>query len=43
MQLHRGAILKTDIATGAGIGTGAENIIYIYIYIAHVYNTTERI
>ena len=37
MQLQRGAILKTDIATGAGIGTGAENTTYI----AHVYNTTE--
>ena len=39
MQLQRGAILKTDIATGAGIGTGVENTIYI----VHVYNTTEGI
>ena len=40
MQLQRGAIsLKTDTATGAGIGTSAENTIYI----VHVYNTTEGI
>ena len=39
MQLQRAAILKTDIATGAGIGTSAENTTYI----AHVYNTSEGI